>query len=194
MRNKRLLVVVNGNYIYGAERVTIDILEGLKESGYKIHCIVSGWNDGNFIKHLGMLGIDYTIIKLGWYYLTQIKWSLDSLFHYPQAILRFLRVRKKFDSDYIYVISFRQVALLYPFLKNNIIYHVHDNNGIERQSRFFLKRVDKKIIKYIAVSHYVKNDLIECGISPQKIEVIYNGIKIQPVVNQIKKQKEKQVA
>ena len=63
MKNKRLLVFANGNYIFGAERVTIDILKGLKERGYSIHCIVSGWNDGNFIKYLQNIGIEYTVIK-----------------------------------------------------------------------------------------------------------------------------------
>ena len=186
MKNKRLLVLVNGNYVSGAERMTIEILKGLKDSDNSVHCIVSGWNDGNFIKHLRMLGIEYTVIKLGWYYLTQIKWSLDSLVHYPGAVLQFLRTRGKFKYDYIYVTSFRQIALLYPFLKKNIIYHVHDNNAKNKQSRLFLKRIDKKVVRYIAVSNYVKDDLAICGISPEKIEVIYNGIKMQPIFNRIK--------
>ena len=186
MKKKRLLVLANGNYIFGAERVTINILQGLKEKGYTVHCIVSGWNDGNFIKYLQQLEIPYTSIKLGWYYLTQIKWSFDSLIHYPGALLQFLQIKKKFAHDYIYVISFRQIALLYPFLKKNIIYHVHDNNGIKRQSIFFLKWVDKKVVRYIAVSHFIKKDLVNCGISPEKIEVIYNGIKIQPVFKSLK--------
>jgi len=181
MRKKRLLVFANGNYIFGAERVTIDILEDLKKKDYTVHCIVSGWNDGNFIRYLEEIGIEYSTMKLGWYYLTQIKWSLDSLVHLPGAVLKFLRIKKQFVHDYIYVISFRQIALLYPFLKKNIVYHVHDNNGVKKQSRFFLKMVDKKVIKYIAVSHYIKHDLVNCGINAEKIEVIYNGIKMQPL-------------
>ena len=181
MSKKNILVVVNGNYIFGAERVTLNIMKGLKEKGYGVHCMVSGWNDGNFITHLKELGITYTVIKLGWYYVTKILWSLDSLINYPKAVLQFLRTKKKFKHDYVYVTSFRHIILLYPFLKKNIIYHVHDNNSHKKQSKFFLKLVDKKVLQYVAVSNYVKQDLVNCKISPEKIQVIYNGIQIQPV-------------
>ncbi len=186
MTPKNILVVVNGNYIFGAERVTLNILKGLKENGYGIHCMVSGWNDGNFIRHLNELGIEYTVIKLGWYYVTRFLWSLDSLLHYPGAVHKFLKVRKRMKHDYMYVTSFRHIILLYPFLKKNIIYHVHDNNGHKRQSRFFLKWADKKVLQYVAVSRYVEQDLINCGIDPQKIQVVYNGIQVQPVFNRLK--------
>ena len=181
MSKKNILVVINGNYIFGAERVTLNILQGLKQNGYGVHCMVSGWNDGNFIQHLQQLGINYTVIKLGWYYVTRILWSLDSLIHYPGAVIRFLKTRKKDKYDFIYVTSYRQIILLYPFLRKNVIYHVHDNNAHKRQSRFFLKIADRKVIQYVAVSNYVKRDLIKCKINPDKIETIYNGIQIQPV-------------
>lgn len=181
MSKKNILAVVNGNYIFGAERVTLNILQGLKERGYGIHCMVSGWNDGNFIQHLQQLGIKYNVIKLGWYYVSKLLWSFDSLVHYPGAVIRFLRVRKKTRYDYIYVTSYRHIILLYPFLKKNIIYHVHDNNHHKRQSRFFLKIANRKVVQYVAVSNYVKQDLINCKLDPAKIKVIYNGIQIQPV-------------
>lgn len=189
MKSLRLLVLTNGNYIFGAERVTLDILKGLKERGYVLHCIVSGWNDGHFIRLLEEMQIGYSVTKLGWYYVSQIKWSLDSLVHYPGAVWHFLTKRKQFKHDFIYVTSFRQIVLLFPFLKKNIIYHVHDNNGHKRQSRFFLKRIDKKVLQYIAVSNYIKEDLISCGIPAEKIRVIYNGIQIKPLFAQKKENK-----
>lgn len=181
MNKKNILVVVNGNYIFGAERVTLNILKGLKEKGYGVHCMVSGWNDGNFIHHLQELGVEYTVVKLGWYYVTKFLWSLDSLINYPGAIWKFFRTRNRFRHDFVYVTSFRHIILLYPFLKKNVIYHVHDNNGHKKQSRFFLKIADKKVIQYVAVSNYVKQDLINCDIAAEKVEVIYNGIEVRPV-------------
>jgi glycosyltransferase involved in cell wall biosynthesis len=181
MNKKKLLVIVNGNYIFGAERVTLNILKGLKEKGHGVHCLVSGWNDGNFINHLKELDVNYTIIKLGWYYVTKFLWSLDSLLHYPKAVWQFLKTCRQFKHDFVYVTTFRHIILLYPFLRKNVIYHVHDNNGHKKQSKFFLKIADKKVLQYVAVSNYVKQDLIACKIKAEKIEVIYNGIQIQPV-------------
>ncbi len=177
---KKLLVIAGGNYIYGAEKVTLDVVEGLSKEGYEVQAIISGWGNGQFAAALDNLKIRYYKLKLGWYYTSEILWSLDSLVHYPGAIIHFLRIRKNFKDWPVYIISFRQVILLWPFFKKNIVYHVHDVNSISRQSRFFLKLVDKKVCRFIAISEFIKQDLITCGISPDKIEVIYNGIEILP--------------
>ncbi len=179
---KRLLVIAGGSYIYGAEKVTLDVIKGLSEAGYEVNVIISGWNDGVFAKALDKLHVKYYSLKLGWYYTSKIWWSLDSLVHYPGALIKFLRVRKFFKDWPVYVISFRQVILLWPFFKKNIVYHVHDANAGSRQSQYFLKIIDKKASKFIAVSEFIKEDLVSCGILSDKIEVIYNGIEILPVL------------
>ncbi len=176
---KKLLVIAGGNYIYGAEKVTLDVIEGLSREGYEVQAIISGWGDGQFAKALDDLRIKFYKLKLGWYYTSKILWSLDSLVHYPGAIIRFLRIRKNFKDWPVYIISFRQVILLWPFFKKNIVYHVHDVNSNSRQSRFFFKIIDRKVLKYIAVSEFIKNDLKQCGIAPDKIEVIHNGVEVE---------------
>jgi glycosyltransferase involved in cell wall biosynthesis len=187
---KKILVIAGGTYVSGAEKVMLDVLEGFKENGHEVHCMVSGWNDGDFIGRIKKLQLPCTTIKLGWYYTTKIWWSLDSLVHYPKAILDFIRLKKKFKPDIVYPISFRQIVLLYPFFGKNIIYHVHDAHSHSKQSIFFLRLIDQKVKTYIAVSNFIKQDLIKCGLSENKIEVIYNGIEIQP---QARKQLSEQV-
>ncbi|MBL7703050.1 MAG: glycosyltransferase family 4 protein [Ferruginibacter sp.] len=177
---KKLLVIAGGTYIYGAEKVTLDVMKGLSKEGYEVNAIISGWNDGAFAKALDGLQVKYHPLKLGWYYTSKIWWSLDSLVHYPGAIIRFLRIRKKIKDWPVYIISFRQVILLWPFFKKKIVYHVHDANAGSRQSRYFLRIIDRKVIKFIAISEFIKEDLVACGISPDKIEVICNGIEILP--------------
>lgn len=179
---KRLLVIAGGTYIYGAEKVTLDVIKGLGQEGYEINTLISGWNDGAFAKALDKLQVKYYPLKLGWYYTSKLWWSLDSLVHYPGAILRYLRIRKQFKDWPVYIISFRQVILLWPFFKKNIVYHVHDANAGSRQSRYFLKIIDRKVIKFIAISEFIKEDLVASGISPHKIEVIYNGVEILPAI------------
>jgi glycosyltransferase involved in cell wall biosynthesis len=173
---KKILVIAGGTYVSGAEKVTLDVLEGFKENGHTVHCMVSGWNDGDFIGRIKKLQLPYTAIKLGWYYTTKIWWSLDSLVHYPKAIWDFIRLKKKFKPDIVYTISFRQIVLLYPFFGKNIIYHIHDPNSHSKQSRFFLKLIDNKVKTYIAVSNFIKQDLIKCGLAEYKIEVVHNGV------------------
>ena len=178
---KRILVIAGGTYISGAEKVTLDVVQGFKENGHEVHCMVSGWNNGDFIDQLKSLHINHTAIKLGWYYTSKFLWSLDSLVNYPKAIFSFIKLQKKFKPDVVYTISFRQIVLLYTFFTNNIIYHIHDQNSNSRQSKFFLKLIDKKVKKYITVSKFIQQDLINCNIAFKKISVIYNGIEILPL-------------
>ena len=174
--NKNILVITGGSYIAGTEIVTLDVLVGLKNLGWHLYCIISGWSNNCFASRLDKLGIPYSTFKLGWYYVKKVTWSVDSLIHYPQAVIKFLYLKNKHPHKFIYLTSYRQLILLYPFLKKNIIYHVHDANSFSRQSTFFLKIADKKILKYIAVSNFIKNDLLKCGIPFSKIEVIYNSV------------------
>ena len=163
--------------MFGAEIVSLDVMKGLKNI-YDIHCAISGWNDGDFKSRLEKERIRYTEIKLGWYYLKNLKWSIDSLIHYPKAFFDYYKLLKNFNPDIIYVISYRNLVLLYPLLKKKILYHVHDQNSNSKQHIFFLKLIDKKVIKYIAVSNYIKNDLMLCGLNENKITVVYNGVEI----------------
>lgn len=178
---KNILVIAGGSYVSGAERVTLDVVQGLKGAGHNTFCITSGWTDGNFSSLLNEMNVQYLPLKLGWYYISNLKWSIDSLINYPKSLIRFYRLTRNFDYDFVYTISFRCVLLLFPLLKNKIIYHVHDTHFYDIKSKFFLKLIDGKVIKYIAVSEFIKKDLIKCGIDSNKIEVIYNGTGITNV-------------
>ena len=60
--------------------------------------------------------------------------------------------------------------------------------------KIFLKKRYKQFKKVLAVSHSTKNDLIELGINPKKIKVIYNGIdinKFKPKCTKTKQEKNK---
>lgn len=177
VKKKKILFIVGGSYISGAEIVSLDVIKGLKND-YEIHCAISGWNDGDFKSRLEKENITYTEIKLGWYYLTKLMWSLDSLIHYPKAFLDYFKLLKKFNPDIIYVISYRYLILLYPLINKKVIYHVHDTNSHSKQHKFFLNLIDKKVTKYIAVSHFIRKDLMLCGLSDNKITVVHNGVEI----------------
>lgn len=178
-----VLVIAGGTYVFGAEKVTLEVVEGFKDRGYKVEALISGWNDGKFSKALDKIGVKYHKLKLGWYYRSKLLWSLDSLVHYPGAIFRYLSIRKKYRGWLAYVTSFRQVVLLGRFLKNKIVFHVHDVNSNNKRSVYFIRKIDRKVTKYIAVSEFIKADLEKIGVDPDKIEVVHNGIEILSGVN-----------
>jgi glycosyltransferase involved in cell wall biosynthesis len=174
---KKILVLCVGSYISGAENVTLEVLEYLQQKGHQVHCMVNGWNDGKFIERLNQLGIPYTLQKLGWYYLRKPGWTLGSMLRFPGAILTFIRLKATFRPDVYYAVSYRTIFLQCLFFNRNVIYHVHDTNGDNRQGRFFLKLIQPFVKKFIAVSEFIKTDLIQCGVPATKIEVVYNWVK-----------------
>lgn len=174
--SKNIQVLVGGNYVGGAEKVTLDVLDGLKKQGHSLHCIINGWNDGDFQNQLKKFQIPFATIKLGWMYWRKPLWTLDSLLHLPGALWKYFKQTRSHTSNWIYATSYRQLVLLYPLIQSPVILHVHDPSSNSRQAKLALKIIDKKIHTYIAVSKFIKNDLIRCGIQSEKIKVVYNGI------------------
>lgn len=171
----KILFVGVGSYVYGAENIILSVIRSFHQKGHTLFCAVSGWNDGKFIQQLNQSGVRYREIKLGWYYLTRLLWSLDSLVHAPSAYWQYFRLIKEFRPDVVYHYSYRTLFQLYPFLRTNNVYHVHDqiSNGIGKK---ILQLTQKKVSCFIANSEFIKQDLMACGIAADKIKVVYNGI------------------
>jgi glycosyltransferase involved in cell wall biosynthesis len=167
-------MITGGSYIYGAEEISLKVIRYLS-SRYETHCAINGWNDGNFISRLQEMQVPYSDIKLGWIYITKPRWTLDSLWHAPRAYWQYARLIRKFKPSVVYHSSFRSVFLLFPFLNNRNVLHVHDRLTDARTIRF-MQRIDKKINRYIAISEFIKRDLLSIGIPDSKIKLIYNGI------------------
>lgn len=176
---QKILVFAGATFVFGAEKVTLNVIDGLHKKGYDLKILISSWNNGDFIRRLGNISIqDFETISLGWYYITKLLWSLDSLINYPKSILKFRRIIKQYKPNVIYTTSFRPILLLFPFMNTKIIYNVQDPNSESKSSRFFIKLIDKKVTKYTACSAFIKLDLISCGIEPNKIDIIHNGVDV----------------
>ncbi len=184
---KKILVVARGNAVAGAERVTLDVLSGLKDK-YDVFCIYNGWNDGVFEKALKNMNIKSAPIKLGWFYITQIWWTLDTLINLPKALWSIRKIIKKFQPDIIYTSNDRFIYAA-SFLLNKIpvFFHVHDSYQYNKRGKMVLKKIDADVTKYIAVSNFIKEDLGVCGIDKSKVEVIHNGIRLTEEIDENQK-------
>jgi glycosyltransferase involved in cell wall biosynthesis len=86
-----------------------------------------------------------------------------------------IRITLKTNPDVIHANSFYAgvPAILTALVtRKKLLLHARDLTNFRFLSRFY-GRFSQKII---AVSHAVRNDLIEKGIQPDKIKVIYNGV------------------
>jgi glycosyltransferase involved in cell wall biosynthesis len=174
----KILGICSGSLFSGKEGVTVNVVKGWKEEHHEVKMFFSGWHDGVFEKNMNELRVENYPLKLGWYYVSKLLWSLDSLVHYPKALRQYLKIQKKFKPDLIYVDSYRPVVLLKPFLKGKVVLHVHDPHADSKVERFLIKKANKRIDRYIAVSNFIREDLVRAGVEREKITVVHNGIEI----------------
>lgn len=181
MHPKRLLVFCGGSYVFGAEIVTLSILEELKKSNIDIHCIVSGWNDGAFKTRLSKLNIPYTEVKLGFFYISKPLWTLDTLINYPSAIIKIKKIIKDFKPDATYHTTFRTILMIGFLIKKikNIFFVFDPHYG--KLNKLYFKYCNKYTSLYVAVSSAIKDNLQKIGAIEHKIIILRNGIKISNI-------------
>ncbi len=176
MKPKKILFVCSASYVFGAEKITLNVIGGLQKYGYRVHCVVSGWNDGQFISELNKMGVSYSVIKLGWLYISKLMWTMDSLIHLPGALLRYRKIATNFKPDITYHYSYRSVFQLRLLLREPVLCNIQDNVSLDKVSRFCMRSISKKVGLFVACSNYIKDDIIRSGVAPGKIKVLYNFI------------------
>ncbi len=155
--------------IGGAEKLLVDIVNNWdKNSGDNVYvCIINNRIEKSL---LDKIDNNINVIQLN---RTEGDKNIKYLFQYMNVI-------RKYKIDIIHCQSNDTVRFsLFSKLINpkiRIFYTVHDTNTFNR-----LKKIDiivDKIIcnKIIAISSSVYGEIVERGIKPKKIEIVYNGI------------------
>jgi glycosyltransferase involved in cell wall biosynthesis len=150
------------------------LVKGLADRGYDLFCTVSGWNNGDYKRELADMGVPYQELFLGWYYLRKPAWSLNSLRHAPTALADYRRLLKRFQPDLVFHSTYRSLVLLGLMIgrKNVLVAHDRWPRAWERALiRFF----DNRVLTYIAISAFMRSELIRAGLRPGKVETIYNS-------------------
>jgi len=101
--------------------------------------------------------------------------SFFTLTYWLRVSWRLMRIALRVNPDVIHANSFYAgvpATLTALVTRKKLLLHARDLADFRFLSRFY-GRFSERII---AVSHAVKNDLIEKGIQPDKIKVIYNGV------------------
>lgn len=179
-----ILFMVGGSYVAGAEITNLNLIKDLHQDGYNVLVVVSGWNDGDFINRLTQANIPYKSIKLGFILLKKLSWTLDSLIHYPQALLQLKNIIKQFKPNWIFHSSYRTFLMGYPLFKNlKNIYREHDDPLINKSNKNLYRFLGKRITKFICPTNTVKNTLCSLAISKDKITVIPSPIDNELIIS-----------
>ncbi len=178
MPGYRILVVCGGNTVSGLEIANLTLMKQLKEIGYSVCCLTSGWNDGAFISRLQALDIPYQCVKLGNLYISRPVWTLDTILNFPKAVFQIRNLLKRFQPDTI-ILNDHRSFLYSGFLWKgfNVIFWEHNLPPVNLFNKITYGRLAKTVSHIVACSEYVNLRLSEFIISGRsKIRTIYNGI------------------
>jgi glycosyltransferase involved in cell wall biosynthesis len=181
MPGKKVLFFCGGAYISGMEVVTLHLMQGLKENGYEVRCIFSGWNDGSFKNKLDELGITHYEIKIGWIYIRKPLWTIDTLIHYPKAYFECRKIIREFEPEILQFCNFSMSIMLYKLIGPKSVYNLQETHHANFKNKFIFRLLNKKISTFTAVSNHIVKVLKILEIPAEKIELVYNGI--PPVIS-----------
>lgn len=179
----RILYLCGGSYVSGMEIIELAIMQGLKARGHDVHCVVSGWNDGDFISRLTEAGIPHTVAFTGKFSLSprpkHLWWTIDALRHLPGARRTVRRQLDAFRPDVVVacnrdtVLGLRGVFRDYP-----VVYHLHEAPVVTSWNQRMMAALAKQCELVVTVSEFVGGRLVDLGVSSEKIQVVYNGLPI----------------
>jgi glycosyltransferase involved in cell wall biosynthesis len=179
----KVFAIVPSGFCFGLQHVTIDFFKQFNNVDSLF--LVSGWNNGDFIKLLNKNALKYTLSWLGmfsrslqWYH---IKMSFSALIKMTKLYYDFFKVLRDFKPDLLYFANHHELILLYPalkFVKTPIVCHMHDPAPVipfqKKTFAFYSAVVDH----FIAISENVRQRTIDLGCDPEKITTVPNGIEL----------------
>lgn len=188
MRTLRISLFCGGSYVSGTEIMALTAVRGLLERGYKVFCIVNGWNNGDFTQRLERLGVPYQPVYLGKLTGTlqpkYMWWTVNALLHLPGAWLACWRHFEHFSPDVVLLYNRDPILLIHPLLRNQqSVYYVHEAPDVTKKAMRLHRIIDSRIGTYIAVSQHVQKRLVDLGIKGDKTIVVGNGIEVEPLVS-----------
>jgi len=176
----RILVVCSNFRVFGAETVTLKLLEGLKSGGHHLVAVTSPHTDGEFGRRLSSLGIREEVMPFG--AITKrlspryIRWTLYTLVRLPFLWWRWHRLFRTFRPDVVLWTSPRQALLLYPLLGWIPMFVIQHENVVQSTTnRWLYGSLSRKITGFVAVSDFVRSRLRNIGVPVKNINVIKNG-------------------
>jgi len=176
----RILTVCSSWRVFGAETITLKMLEGFKRRGHEQVAITTIWTDGEFSRRLHQLGIPEAAMPFGVIVASlspqYLRWTADCIARLPILWWRWQRVMRTFKPDIILWTSSKQVLLLLPWLDNRPSFVIEFTNVTStRNVRWLYRQFLRKLTGFVAVSDFMRTHLHSLGAPLPKISVIKSG-------------------
>ncbi len=176
----RILTVCSSWQVFGAETITLKMIEGFKGRGHEQMAVVSTFGDGEFSKRLGKLGIQEAAMPFAMVALPKslkmIKYTLHTTIYLPVLWWRWRRTLRTFKPDVILWTGSKQALLVLPWLDKTPSFLIEFTHVAAAPSmKWLYGRLSKKFTGFVAVSDFMRGHLHSVGAPLEKISVVKSG-------------------
>jgi glycosyltransferase involved in cell wall biosynthesis len=174
------LVVCTSWRVFGAETITLRLLEGLKARGHALQAVTSTWTDGAFGRRLATLGVAEVVMPFGALVASlkprYVGWTLTMVSRLPQLWWQWRRTLQRFRPAVILWTSSRQPFLLLPVLDRTPSV-LMEFTGVSptRKMRWLYGRLARRVHQFVAVSDFMRGRLVGLGAPQETVCVIKSG-------------------
>lgn len=183
MDNHRVILIRNARFFGGAETYLLNIAKGLRQKN--IHPVI--WtNENQLFAHAQKTGMEVRKKILGptirgktsfvFFVITYI-----FLFCYHLAVIRFYKTKDKIDvlhlqslNDFLLFTFIGKILNIKVVWTVDVAFYPKRNKLLE----YWFIRAAERADKIIAVSRFMKKNIIDTGVSKEKIALIYNGVNV----------------
>jgi glycosyltransferase involved in cell wall biosynthesis len=176
----RILTVCTSTNVFGAEAITLKMLEGFKKRGHQQLAVTSIWTDGEFTRRLANIGISEVRLSFGFFSkrmtLQSIRWTAKFASRIPWLWIRWRRTVRTFNPDVIVFTSTRLALPVLPLLDVTPAFLVEHANLTETAIRRRMhKAFSRKLRAIVAVSEFTKEYTVRTTGTRIPVHVIKNG-------------------
>ena len=176
----KILSVCSNYRVFGAETITLKMLEGFKRNGHEQLAVTSFQTDGEFTRRLHAIGVREVQLPFGAVALPKslraIRWTAYTLLRLPALWLAWLRLLRQFNPNVVIFTGSKQCLLLYPWLARRPAFLIEhaliEPNCLNRR---MYRTLAPKLACFVAVSDCMRKFFAGMGIPAEKIRVVKNG-------------------
>jgi len=175
-------IVCGAGIISGKEIMALELGEGMKTKGYAVDFVTSSWGSADFRKRLRGLGVAPYVVRVGYISATLtldcLRMTAHQALHWPGLLYGYRRFLRRVVPVKVIHTNWHHLLLLWPFLKpERDLFWLHELVPNKPQYRRVFGALARHLQCFVPVSHAAARSLAAIGIAPNKIRVIYNGLK-----------------
>lgn len=182
---KKVLVMGMGSSAFGLEKQTVEVFK--YSENIDPYFLISKYEDGSVSKILKDNGFKFEHVPTGYIGRYNLLWTFITVIQLPVLYIMILRAFYRRKCESVVIINIHPVINAFPpfvllkFLKRIPIFFYfhnvfHGKTKYPLASKFIYKAIDYLSTIIISVSNSIKDELVDNGVSENKIKVIYNGI------------------